>query len=100
MTREEAISVLEDMKVKIDIPKQAVMQNNRNHAIDMAIQALEQQTPKTVNYVAHGYSNGELVYDEAECPNCGNDDFEYGIGNWGCIFCPECGQALKWEDKE
>lgn len=43
MTREErdkAIRVLEDMKVKIDIPKAAVMQNNKNWALDMAIKEL------------------------------------------------------------
>ena len=45
-------------------------------AFDMAIQALEKQTPKMVYYSADGYSDGELVYDMAECPNCGNDDFE------------------------
>ena len=53
-----------------------------------------------VYYSADGYSDGELVYDMAECPNCGNDDFEDGIGNCGCSYCPECGQALKWEEEE
>ena len=71
-----------------------------NEAKRLGIQALEQQTPKMVNYIAHGYSNGELVYDEAECPNCGNDDFEYGLCSWECKFCPECGQALKWKEDE
>ena len=46
MTREErekAIRILDDMKVKIDIPKAAVMQNDKNWALDMAIKALEQE---------------------------------------------------------
>ena len=43
MTAEEAIQILDDMKVKIDVPKQAITQNKRNQAIDLAIKALEQQ---------------------------------------------------------
>jgi len=46
MTREErkkAIKVLDDMKVKIDVPKAAKMQNDKNWALDMAIKALEQE---------------------------------------------------------
>lgn len=40
MTIEEIISVLDDMKVKIDIPKAAVMQNNKNYALDAAIDTM------------------------------------------------------------
>ncbi len=44
MTREEkAIRVLDDMKVKIDIPKAAVTQIDKNWALDMAIEALKQE---------------------------------------------------------
>lgn len=42
MTREEAKEVLDDMKVKIDIPKSAVTQHKRNEALDMAISALSE----------------------------------------------------------
>ena len=37
MSREEIINILDDMKVKIDIPKAAITQINRNKALDMAI---------------------------------------------------------------
>jgi hypothetical protein len=46
MTREErnkAIRILDDMKVKIGIPKAAVTQIDKNWALDMAIKALEQE---------------------------------------------------------
>lgn len=43
MTNEETIEVLDDMKIKIDIPKSAITQRNRNEALDKAIKALEQQ---------------------------------------------------------
>ena len=49
MTREErkkAIEVLDDMKVKIDIPKAAKTQNDRNWALDIAIKALSQEPCK------------------------------------------------------
>lgn len=57
-------------------------------AMNKAISALEKQLPKKPDY----YDNG----DYAKCPNCGNDDFEYGINNWECKHCPDCGQALDW----
>ena len=34
-----------------------------------------------------------------ECPNCGRD-FEQGDETWESKFCPNCGQALKWEFEE
>lgn len=40
MNNLEAIAILEDMKVKIDIPSAAVTQRKRNEALEMAIQAL------------------------------------------------------------
>lgn len=42
MTNEETIEVLDDMKIKIDIPKSAITQRNRNEALDKAIKAIEQ----------------------------------------------------------
>ena len=41
--REKAIKVLDDMKVKIDIPKAAVMQHDKNWALDCAIKVLKQE---------------------------------------------------------
>ena len=55
---------------------------------------------KKPEYYGDGYSGGKLVYDYAKCPVCGNDDYEYDINNWGCKYCPECGQALDWSDTE
>ena len=43
MTREEATKVLDDMKVKIRIPKSAETQLKRNEALEMAIKALDQE---------------------------------------------------------
>ena len=40
MNNLEAIAILEDMKVKIDIPNAAVTQRKRNEALEMAIRSL------------------------------------------------------------
>ena len=42
MTNEEAINVLDDMKVKIRIPKSAETQHKKNEALNLAIKVLEQ----------------------------------------------------------
>ena len=68
-------------------------------ARDMAINVLEKQIPKKPEYEADGYADGELVYDYAKCPICGHD-FEYGINDWGCEYCSDCGQKLDWSDEE
>lgn len=54
--------------------------------------------PEMVRYEGDGYADGEMVYDYAYCPNC-NHETEIDSENWGSLFCPECGQALKWEDE-
>ena len=56
-------------------------------------------TEKTVLYSGDGYADGHMVYDMAECPNCGYE-YEYGDKDWGLPFCPNCGQSLNWESEE
>lgn len=55
--------------------------------------------PREVLYSGDGYADGYMVYDMAECPNCGRE-FEYDYETWNCNFCPDCGQALKWEGED
>lgn len=66
-----------------------------------AIKAIPSAEPKTVLYSGDGYADGHMVYDMAECPNCGYE-YDYGDKDWGLPFCPSCGQKLNWErsDKE
>ena len=56
---------------------------------------IEKKIPQKPNFQGDGYADGELVYDYAECPVCGCD-FEEETRDWGCKFCPDCGQALDW----
>lgn len=61
-----------------------------------AVNSVKPQEPTTVLYSGDGYADGEMVYNMAECPNCGYE-YENGDKDWGLPFCPSCGQALKWE---
>lgn len=61
-------------------------------------QWLEHDKSKTVLYSGDGYADGYMVYDMAECPNCGYE-YEDGDKDWGLPFCPNCGQALNWESE-
>lgn len=59
----------------------------------------EKEIVKQVILSGDGYSNGELVYDFGECPNCGWN-FEEGDKDWEEPYCCHCGQRLHWFDKE
>ena len=65
---------------------------------ELEVLALEQE-PKTVIYSGDGYADGYMVYDMAECPNCGYE-YEDGDKDWELPFCPSCGQKLNWESEE
>lgn len=97
MTASEAHTYLEDFQSALTRNRclQEIIEAN-----GVAISALEKQIPKKPTYEGDGYADGVFVYDRAICPCCGNDDFEYDINNWGCKFCPDCGQALDWSDTE
>lgn len=53
-------------------------------------------TPKTVIYSGDGYADGYMVYDSAECPECGYE-YEESDKAWGEPYCPHCGQLLNWD---
>jgi hypothetical protein len=57
------------------------------------------EKPRPVNYSGDGYSDGHLVYDMAECPNCGHA-YEESDETWESPYCPECGQLLDWTMQE
>lgn len=87
MTNEEAIKSLQN------IIEYWTCKPSEVEAAKLAIQALEKQMPKKLDYEADGYgANGELLYDTAYCPNC-NRLFEVYYDN-DKEFCPNCGQAL------
>ena len=68
-------------------------------ALNMGIEALENQEAMQVELEGDGYSDGELVYDYGKCPKCGWD-FEDGDKDWEEPYCCHCGQRLHWFDKQ
>lgn len=67
-------------------------------AFDMAIKALEKQTPKKPTYEGDGYApDGTLVYDTWICPCC-NKRYEVDYDDYD--YCPDCGQKLDWSETD
>lgn len=94
MTAQEALKMVQGCGLNIE-------PHYHDEVLKVIEECVEKQIPIKPYYWGDGYDeNGDLIYDNAECPNCGNNDFEYGINNWGCKFCPDCGQALDWGDNE
>lgn len=96
MTNQEAITLIEEIR-----PKKCKMVDDRlqggypdhdsdiGKAIDMAIEALEKQTPKTPIK-----SDKEIRYCEVwKCPSCG---FEWS--SRVVDFCYKCGQHIDWSE--
>lgn len=86
------------------ISEQAVLEAFREYQGSIsvfykAVKAIPSAEPREVLYSGNGYADGYMVYDMAECPNCGRE-FEDGDETWNCNFCPDCGQALKWEEEQ
>lgn len=67
-------------------------------ALDMAIKELEKQIPKKPVYEGDGYDlEGNIIFDEWLCPCCGT---RYEVDYDEYDFCPNCGQAIDWSEKE
>lgn len=97
MKTQEAINILEKYK---SIPKSEVVKT----AYDMAISALEKQTPKKVEILTYQ----PLINSgwEHRCPNCGcavgkNKNLGFAYEEYlepYEDYCSLCGQALDWSD--
>ncbi len=96
INRQVVLDMLEDINAETD-----GIGFYYEHYVDYikSLPSTKPQEPKTVLYSGDGYADGYMVYDMAECPNCGRE-FEEGDETWNCNFCPDCGQALKWEEEQ
>ena len=83
---------LEDIKEYLDGMNMAIITK------ELLKDLTERHKARQVRYEADGYSDGELVYDMAFCPEC-NREFEYNDETWETDYCPCCGQRLLWEVK-
>jgi len=66
--------------------------------LEIAKEALEKQIPKKPTFEADGYDDsGELNYDTWICPCC-EEHYEVDYDKYD--FCPNCGQAIDWNEEE
>ena len=96
MTASEAIETIQfDLEIGGEIQSQVM-----HDAIDVAIQALEKQTPKKPRKTDSYRGMLIRVYAYA-CPTCGNACLEkYMNERQNTMFCWNCGQKLDWSDEE
>ena len=60
-------------------------------AIKTLINCAEKQIPKKLIH------NGTENFVRDNCPTCGH---LFGIMTWVFAYCPDCGQAINWEDED
>jgi hypothetical protein len=94
MKIEKAIEILKEQYTTVSKCLSIKEATEQNTAINLAISALEKQTPK------------EIIYDyglnETRCPRC-NTIFGYAYEEdetedmYYAPYCYECGQCLDWE---
>lgn len=61
---------------------------------ETAIEALEKQLPKKVEYERGYINNGFTKYRMAKCPNCDR----WHSSRDEIIYCSKCGQRLDWSE--
>ena len=101
LSQEESAKVLEDMKVKMEIPKAAVTQWKKNTALDMAIEALKHsEVPNSSDCISRQDAIDAIKTMSSAQPEiirC--KDCEYGeqdeVGRW---FCRGLGCQIGNED--
>ena len=93
MTNKKAIMCLEDMKIKVPIPKAAKQARENNEALDVAIKALQSAEPKRGKWIKldmhRGMADHKCTACEQECyvPTC--------MGEPMYAFCPNCGAKME-----
>ena len=93
MTHEEAIEYITERYVTMSMCLTLDECRKHNKAISMAIEALEKQIPKKPTRTRGKYGH-------TECACCGwvVESFCGDLEQYP--FCPNCGQAIDWEDDE
>lgn len=86
LSRKEALEILNGMKVEIKIPKAAVMQNKRNAALDMAIEALKYSEIPNSSTDCISRQQAIDALCKSEC-GCSNAECRYNGGTDFCVTC-------------
>lgn len=83
----------ENLTDERDIKEWEDEHKNIRETLETSLVAVEKQIAKKPDLWGDGYSDGELVYDMYDCPNCGKS-FELYYEQTKC--CKECGQRFDW----
>ena len=105
MNKKEALTQLEIMATnatgrlgEAKSEEEKALLSKEIEALDMAMDALKDYTPKTGHWIGteyDGYADGYPVYDVYECSECG---MEYDATDDGEIthnYCPNCGAKME-----
>ena len=93
----QALEYLKILRSLVDITEHDSGAELQRQTYDVAIEAVEKQILKNPDYEADGYdNNGELIYDTWICPNC---EKRYEVDCDSYDYCPNCGQAIDWSDR-
>lgn len=94
----EAIKAMENQIAIIQkIPEYLGLKEKTDKQIEerqTAIEALEKQLPKKVEYDRGYINNGFTKYRMAKCPNCDR----WHSSRDEIIYCSKCGQRLDWSE--
>ena len=87
MTHEEAKILIVGCGLNIE-------QSKHEEVLNLVLEALEKQIPRTPNFEGDGYDDdGNLIYDTWICPNC---EDRYEVDYETHAHCPTCGQSIDW----
>ncbi|WP_300628691.1 hypothetical protein [uncultured Thomasclavelia sp.] len=72
--------------------------DTEKEAVEILQELVDKATPTKPSYWGDGYDyEGNIIYDMYDCPKCGES---YEIDYEKYKYCPNCGQAIDWSDKE
>lgn len=96
----EAIKAMENqIAITQKIPEYLGLKEKTDKQIEerqTAIEALEKQLPKKVEYDRGYINNGFTKYRMAKCPNCDR----WHSSRDEIICCSKCGQRLDWSEED
>ncbi len=93
MLRRECKEIM-DFYENISDSSVARLQERKIEPRETAIEALEKQLPKKVEYDIGYINNGFTKYRMAKCPNCDR----WHSSRDEIIYCSKCGQRLDWSE--